>query len=194
MTDIQERTLAHLLDGLDHAASGKVVSIRDVLNEFGDRAITPFILLVALVLITPLSGIPGAPSIGALIIIILSVQALSGRRELWLPAFLLRREIVSHRLKKAVAWMRKPCAFLDRHSRARFQFLTVGPLRWITLLVCVVVPMGWPFLEVLPFVSSIGATTVGLFAFGLFTRDGLYVLFGYCMVAVTLGGGLYLWP
>ena len=193
MATPQDRTLVHLLDGLDHAATGEVVSVRDVLAEFGDRAITPFILLVALILVTPLSGIPGAPTIGAMIIVILSVQALLGRRKLWLPEFLMRREIASHRLRKAVTWMRKPCGFLDRHSHARFQFLTVGPMRWVTLLVCVVVPMGWPLLEVLPFVTSVGAVTVSLFAFGLFTRDGLYVFFGYILVGATVGGGLYLW-
>lgn len=188
-----DRTLNHLLDGLDHAAEGETVSVSDVLNQFGDRAITPFILLVALVLITPLSGIPGAPTIGAMIIVTLSVQAVSGRRRLWLPGFLLRRTIAAHRLRKAVGWMRKPCAFLDRHSHVRLQFLTVGPMRWITLLVCVVVPLGWPMLEVVPLVTSVGALTIGLFAFGLFTRDGLYVLFGYLMVGATSGFGMYLW-
>ncbi len=196
MSDIQtpkERTLTHLLDGLDHAASGDVVSVGDILHEFGARAIMPFVLLVALVLVTPLSGIPGAPTIGAMIIIILLVQVLIGRHKPWLPGFLLRRKIASRRLKKAVVWVRKPCAFLDRHAHERFRFLTAGPIRWITLLVCVVIPMGWPLLEVFPFVTTIGAVTVGLFAFGLFTRDGFYVILGYAMVGMTAGSALYFW-
>jgi hypothetical protein len=191
MTNPYDRTLAHLLDGLDHAATDKVVSVRDVLNEFGDRAITPFILLVALILVSPLSGIPGAPSVGALIIILLSIQALSGRRKLWLPEFILQQEIAAHRLRRVVGWMRRPSAFLDRHSRARLQFLTIGPMRWITLTVCVVVPSAWPLLELLPLTTSVGAITIAFFAFGLFTRDGLYVLFGYLMVGMTLGAGLF---
>lgn len=193
MNTSSDRTLVHLLDRLDHAARGQVVSVSDVLEEFGDRAITPFVLLVALILVTPLSGIPGAPTIGAMIIIILSVQALTGRRKLWLPQFLLRREVASHRLRSAVTWVRKPCAFLDRHSRTRLKLLTVGPMRWLTLLVCVVIPSAWPVLELLPLTTSVGAITIAFFAFGLFTRDGLYVLLGYLMVAITASVGLYFW-
>jgi hypothetical protein len=46
-------------------------------------------------------------------------------------------------------------------------------------------------MEVLPMMSSLGAGTVALLVFGLFTRDGLFVLLGYLCVAITLvAGGL----
>ena len=39
--------------------------------------------------------------------------------------------------------------------------------------------------------SSLGAGTVALLVFGLFTRDGLFVLLGYVCVVITLvAGGL----
>jgi hypothetical protein len=57
----------------------------------------------------------------------------------------------------------------------------------LTLLMCTILPIGWPFLEFVPFASSTGGATVALFAFGLFTRDGLYVLLGYlAMLGVAL--------
>ncbi len=187
-----ERTLTHLLDGMDHASEGDTVSVRHIIAEFGDRAITPFILLVALLLVSPLSGIPGTPTAAAIIIILLAAQALSGRRKLWLPQFLLRREMAGRRLRTCVRWLRKPCAFIDRHSHPRLQLLTVGPMRWLTLLVIVVIPLGWPALEVLPMLSSVGAGTVALLAFGLFTRDGLYVVLGYAMVLLTASIGYFM--
>ena len=50
-----------------------------------------------------------------------------------------------------------------------------------------------PALELLPGVTSFAAATVGLFAFGLFARDGYYVIAGYIgMVAVPVGGLLLL--
>tara|TARA_R100000306_G_scaffold2523_2_gene5496 strand:- start:436 stop:1017 length:582 start_codon:yes stop_codon:yes gene_type:complete len=187
----EDRTLNHLLDRMEHAARQDTVSVDDVLHEFGDRAITPFILLIALMLVSPLSGIPGVPTFAAALIILLSTQALVGRRRLWLPGFLLRREIASKRLLKAVEWMRRPCAFVDRHSHSRLRYLTVGPARSLTLLACAVIPIGWPLLEVLPMVSSIGAAVVALLSFGLFTRDGLYVLLGYAGVVITASVGLW---
>ncbi|OAN67851.1 exopolysaccharide synthesis protein [Sulfitobacter sp. EhC04] len=192
--DDENHTLSRLLDGMDHAARRDTVSVQDVLTEFGDRTITPFILLIAVLLVSPISGIPGMPTIAASIIVIMSVQALSGRRRLWLPGFLLRRTIASDRLRKAVSWMRKPCAFLDRHSQQRLVFLTRGPMRWITLAACAVIPLGWPPLEVLPMVSSIGGGTVALLAYGLYTKDGVYVLLGYIMIALSAGAILSFWP
>ena len=185
-----DRTLTHLLDSVEHAARDERVSVADVLDEFGERAITPFILIIALLLVSPLSGIPGTPTVSAVVIITLAVQALFGRRRLWLPQRVLRLEMPSAHVRRAVSWMRRPCAFLDRHSRARLRILTSGPLRGLTLLICVIIPLTWPLLELLPFVTSVGAATISLLAFGLLTRDGIYVLAGYLVVAVAFLGGL----
>lgn len=187
-----DHRLTEMLDGLEQAGQGRKVSFRDLLRQFGDRAITPFILLIALLMVSPLSGIPGTPTLAAMIIVTMAVQALSGRKRIWLPEFLLRQRLRSERLHQAVRWMRKPCAFLDRHSQARLQFLTKGVMRWITLAVCAAIPLAWPLLEILPMVTSVGAATVALLVFGLLTHDGVYVLLGYCAVVLSVFAGLAL--
>jgi hypothetical protein len=178
---------------MDAAASGTMVSVRDVVHEFGDRSITPLILLVAALMITPLSGIPGMPTLAAALIVTMSVQALLGRRRIWLPGFLLDRSMAAHRLRWAVSWLRRPSAYFDRHAHKRLQSLVKGPGRTLALLVCALIPMTWPLLEILPLVSTLGATVVGLLAFGLFTRDGLYALLGYALIAVLVLIGATLW-
>lgn len=182
-----DRTLTALLDGVAHVARGEVVTVADMLEEFGTRAITPFILLVSLLLVSPLSGIPGFPTVCAVIIILLASQALIGRRRLWLPGWLKHKSLSAVRVRQAVSMMRRPCAFLDRHSRARLRFLTRGLMRWVTLLICVIFPLSWPPLEVLPFFSSFAATVIALLSFGLFTHDGIYVLAGYVIVGFSIG-------
>jgi hypothetical protein len=192
MSNPRHRDLNDLLDCFAAAAQDTdQVSIRDVLSELGDRSITPVILVVSVILISPISGIPGVPSISAFLIILLSVQALAGRRHLWLPDILLRRKVSGKRLSSMVNWLRKPSRLVDRHTHPRLAVFTQGPMRFITLAACVIIPMGWPFLEVLPLVSSTGALTVALLVFGLFTRDGLYVLAGYGMITLTLGIASY---
>jgi hypothetical protein len=181
-----------MLDGLEEAGQDRKVSFRDLLRQFGNRAITPFILLIALLMVSPLSGIPGMPSLATMIIVTMAVQALSGRKRIWLPEILLRQRFRSERLLQAVRWMRKPCAFLDRHSQMRLQFLTRGVMRWITLAICAALPLAWPLLEILPLVTSIGAATVALLVFGLLTHDGVYVLLGYCAVALSIFAGVSL--
>ena len=192
MNNPRHRDLNDLLDRVATAAQGTDrVSIRDVLNELGDRSITPVILVVAVILISPISGIPGVPSISAGLIIILAVQALAGRRHLWLPDVLLRREVSGKRLSSMVDWLRGPSRLVDRHTRPRLKVFTKGGMRFITLAACAIIPIGWPFLEVLPLVSSTGALTIALLVFGLFTRDGLYVLAGYGMITLTRGVASY---
>lgn len=186
MRSADENSLNHLLDGMEHAAASDDVALRDFLDEFGERSITPMILLASLLLVSPLSGVVGVSSFIAVLVIVLSAQALFGNKRLWLPEFLLNKRLGSSHLRTAVGWLRKPCAFFDRHSGKRLQFLTTGPMRMMTLLTCTIMPMGWPLLEFVPFASSFGGGTVALFAFGLFTRDGLYVLLGYLsMISVA---------
>lgn len=186
MTAETDGTLNGLLDKVENAAVGSVVSVRDVINEFGDRAVTPLILTIAVLLISPLSGIPGVPTASAFIVVTLAIQALFGQRRLWLPEFLLRREVKSKFALTAIDWLRKPCAFADRLAKPRLTWLTTGAMRWVTLSVCVIVPMFWPLLEFLPLMTTFGATIVALLAFGLFTRDGIYVLIGYAIVVASI--------
>ncbi|TDE37095.1 exopolysaccharide biosynthesis protein [Antarcticimicrobium sediminis] len=177
----QPRSLTGLLDALDAAATGPSVSVADVLTHVGERSFTPVILAVALLLVSPASGIPGVPTLSAFLIVLVGVQGLARRRHLWLPGVLMRRQIGSERFRSAIGWLRRPAGWIDRHSHARLRGLTWGPARLVAFTLCVVIPMMWPALELVPFVTSIGAGAVALIAFGLLTRDGLYVLLGYVM-------------
>jgi hypothetical protein len=182
-----DRSLTGLLDRIDSAGDGPRVSFRDMMRQIGGHAITPFILMVAILVVSPLSGIPGTPTVSGLLIATMAVQALSGRKKLWLPRFLLRKQVKVIYVHRAVDWLRKPCAFLDHHTQKRLAFLTAGPMRWITLTVCAVLPLTWPLLEVLPMVTSVSAAILALMVFGLFTRDGVYVLWGYLLLSVAIG-------
>ncbi|MEP4246491.1 exopolysaccharide biosynthesis protein [Tateyamaria sp.] len=184
-------TLTHLLDQIDEAAIGEKVSVQNILDQIGDRSIMPVVLAIALVLVSPISGIPGFSTLSAFVILMVMVQALLPNRSLWLPRILRDRCVRSDRVQKAVMWLRKPTAWIDRHSHPRLRILTSGPLRWLTLVLCMLVPVMWPFMEFIPFLTSIGASAVALMSFGLLTRDGLYVIWGYGVVACL--GTVILW-
>lgn len=181
-----------LLDRIDNAALNEHVSVQDVLDHVGDRSMIPIVLVISLVLVSPISGIPGLSTLSALVILLVMGQALLQREKLWLPGFLCNRRVRSDRLHKAVNWLRKPAAWVDRNTHARFHILTSGPLRWLTLGLCMLVPMIWPFFELVPFTATIGASAVALMSFGLLTRDGLYVLAGYGVVGIIAAGLLWL--
>lgn len=189
---MSDAALGLLLDRLETAGNDTTVSVQDILDAMGDRSITPIVLAISLILVSPLSGIPGLPTLSAIVILLVMGQAVMRRRYLWLPTFLRKRTVRRARYSKAIDWMRKPAMWIDRHSHPRLRILTVGPLKLLTLMSCMVVPMIWPFLELLPFVTSFGAGAVALMTFGLITRDGLYVLLGYLVVAGKASAVLWL--
>jgi len=141
----------------------------------------------ALILITPISGIPGLPTLGAVLMILVTVQKLMGRNHLWLPGWLTRRNVAGERLRNSVEWLRKPARWVDDHSRRRLSPLVSRPANLLTALVITAICVIIPFLELLPMVTSLFAVVISLFAIGLLVRDGLYTLLAYLWLAVASG-------
>ena len=86
-------------------------------------AIAPLILVPALILITPISGIPGLPTLGAVLMILVTVQKLMGRNHLWLPGWLTRRNVAGERLRNSVDWLRTPARWVSLPAA-----LILGPI------------------------------------------------------------------
>ena len=183
-------TLRELLDAMRPQDDNDHVSLRQILGHIGDRSFTTLILLVGLVLVSPLSAIPGAPTTGMLIILAATTQYLMGRDHLWLPGVLLDRSIPREKVDQALDFLHAPMGWIDRRTRQRLQFLTHRPVKWVVVLTILATALPWPILEPLPMVTSIGATAVSLLAIGLVTRDGLFVVLGYAFIA-ALGASLY---
>ena len=181
------RSLTDILDALDHSATGESVAVRDILSEIGVRSFAPVILVPALILVSPLSGIFGLPTIGAPFMFIVTLQKLIGRDHVWLPEVLKRRHVPSRRLRTAVEWLRRPCEWIDARTHRRMSMLVSRPANIVTLLGILAICMVIPLLEVLPMVTSIFALAISLFSIGLLARDGLFTFLGYTQVALSAG-------
>lgn len=176
------KSLTDILDAVGHAGTGEKVSVGEIFDEVGNRSFAPALLVPAILLVSPISGIPGVPTIGSIVMLIITVQALIGKDKLWVPDFLRRRKIPSRRLDKALDWLRKPSAWVDRKTERRMAFLTRHPWDQIALVIITIVAMILPFLEILPMVTSVACFAISLFALGIMVSDGLLVLSGYAFV------------
>lgn len=179
----EPRTLAELLTAICPDEDAVDISVSDILDEVGNRSFAPLVLVPALLLVSPLSAIPGVPTIGGLLVMLVALQWVFARNRLWLPGFVLRRTVAAPRVARAVEWLRKPADWVDRHSQRRLKFLTMPPLTLIPKLAILLVAASWPLLEILPMVTSVGAFAVSLLAFGMMTRDGVFVAAGYASIA-----------
>ncbi|MCR9107673.1 exopolysaccharide biosynthesis protein [Marivita sp. XM-24bin2] len=191
------RSLTDLLDTLDpdNPATGVEerkhdahdgLTIQDMLDRVGVRSFGAALLVPSLILVSPLSIIPLMPTIGGLVILTISIQAFFGRSHLWLPRFLASRRLTGPQLKRAVTYLRKPAAWLDRKSRHRLRFLSRPPMDRIALLSVMVVAATWPFLEILPMFTSVSAGGIALVAFALMVRDGFVLIAGYIVLGFSL--------
>ncbi|OWU86786.1 exopolysaccharide biosynthesis protein exod [Oceanicola sp. 22II-s10i] len=184
------RSLADILDKLESSARNESVSLGGALDEIGMRSYAPLLLVPSMILVSPLSGIPGLPTIGASLIVLISAQKLMGRDHVWLPDWLKRRQIKGHRLKSAVNWLRRPAGWIDARTHQRLPMFVNSASNILTLLVIISICLVIPFLEILPMVTSLFATAISFFAIGLLARDGLFTLIGYIWVG---GAGYAIW-
>ncbi|MBT9383937.1 exopolysaccharide biosynthesis protein [Pseudooceanicola sp. CBS1P-1] len=181
------RSLSDILDALENAGQGdEKVSVGDIMSEIGLRAFAPVILVPALILVSPLSGIFGLPTLGALFIFLITIQKLLGRDQVWVPGWLRRRQVHEDKLARAVGWLRRPCGWVDKRTHRRLTGLVSRPANTVTLLVILAICLVIPALELLPMVTSLFALALSFFAIGLLSRDGLFTLLGYAWTAVSL--------
>ncbi|BBU57962.1 hypothetical protein KU6B_42270 [Mameliella alba] len=180
------QSLGDLLEAMRPEDGAERISVETVLSRVGDQSFVAVILVVAIVLVSPVSGIPGTPTIGALITILVSTQALMGRRHLWLPKFLCRRSISARKMNRAINWLSKPAGWMDRHSSGRLRLLSSRALRPFAFASVTLIAISWPILELLPFVTSFFAGAVSMMMFGVMTRDGIYLLAGYVQAGILV--------
>lgn len=183
-----EESLGGLLDQVAAIARHEDnPSLDSVMTAFGPRGALPLMIVVALVIVSPLSGIPLLSSLGGLTIAAIALQLALGRRRLWLPGWLSRRSIPRPRLLAALDRLRPTAGFLDRHCRRRLWFMTTPPVSQAVLLVCALAGLTMPVLELVPFSSSLLAMAVTCLGFSLLTRDGLWA----ALALVPLAGAVW---
>lgn len=168
------------------------VSLGDVIEAFGNRSFGPFLLLPALVDISPVGSIPGLPTVLAVVIILVAVQLALGRKHLWLPDFLMRRSVGSDKVRKAVKKAEKPAAWADRWFHGRLPALTHGAFPRIAAIACIILAFTVPPLELLPLATTAPMAAIATFGLALMVRDGLVMIVALALAvgAVAVGIGL----
>jgi len=172
-----------------NATRGGIVTVRDVQDVIGQRSFGPMLLVPGLIGLSPLGAIPGLPGVMAVIELFFAWQILFGRRHPWLPQFLARRSMSSTRFARAIDVIRPYARWVDRYLlRPRLRVLTRGPFFFLIALMCVVLSLIMPIIELVPLAGI--APNAALTAFGLAVtaHDGLWALTAFICTA----GSIYL--
>ncbi|MFP4207308.1 MAG: exopolysaccharide biosynthesis protein [Wenzhouxiangella sp.] len=182
------RSLQQLLDTLrtiDHDHSP--VALDDILQLTGRRSFGPILLIAGLVTVAPLIGdIPGVPTLMALLVIVVSVQLLAGRRRIWLPRFLRERSITRPALEKTLDRLERPARFIDRFFHPRLSVLVMGAGSYLIGSSALLVALIMPMLEFIPFSATLAGAALIAFGLSLIARDGYLAIFSLATTAAVV--------
>lgn len=184
------RTAGEVVETAHAALKGDRSSVGEITQAFGSR--TPLLILPALALVSPLSGVPGFTSVCGMLIAAVSIQQMLHRPGLWLPGWMERTTLQTERARRFVHWFRKPARWLDHVTRRRLHALVTPPLSRLPQAISCVFGLAMPFLELVPFASSILGAIIVVMATGVFMGDGLVVLIGMMCAAFVAGGLVFM--
>lgn len=171
-------SLSAVIGQVIYVAQSERVSLRKVIEQVGDVSFAPILLLPAVAVATPLSGIPLFSSLMGVVICLVSMQMLMRRRHLWLPDWVLRREVKGDVVCRAFQALYPVARWVDARTDRRMRIFVHRPLIFIPQLMCVVSGAIMPVLEFVPFSSSVLGVGVALLALGMLTRDGFVIVLG----------------
>ena len=178
-----------VVDRLQQVAEAETFALGDLIEAGGSTSFVPAMMIPALIVVSPLSGIPLLPTVMGLTI----GQMLIGRRHLWLPGVLMRRQLRGARVGPAVARTTGVARWIDRHSRNRLRPLTAVPLVKIPQALAMLCGLAMPFLELVPFSSSLLGVAVLFLSAGFLSRDGVYIIGGMAMIGIAALVPLTIW-
>lgn len=174
---VQNATLASLANQIDSEIGTKErLSVGQLATMLGPRSHFTLLLIIAAAAATPISGIPGVSVVCGLLIALISLERIFNHRSIHLPVKLRERSLEARHVRAGLQKARPVIGWIDRHTKRRIEPLFHAPFVYLLLLICLLSGMAMPFLEVIPFTSSIAASGVLLIAIALVTRDGVFAL------------------
>lgn len=193
MTDQDAPTLSGVLDEMAELSGGedRKLTVEEIIDCLGKHSFASTILAFSLISTSPASGIPGVTAFVALIVMFLVVQMIIGRDSLWLPGFIMRRDIEAKKLREGVRWLRRPVDFVDRYLHERSTYLLHRPWVYLPLLMVLLLTLFMPFMEVIPTSGSIASAMIAIFAAGYLMRDGRVVMLSMLLMSLLPVGAAW---
>lgn len=186
----EPENLEQLLERIEQADddAGGRVSVGALLDAVGHRSFGAILLAAGLFTVLPgPADIPGVPTLVGVLVLLVSGQILLRQDHVWLPDWVLRRSISKRTLEKGREKLERPARFVDRLVRPRLVWVVRGPGAHVLAFGCVVVALGFPFTEVVPFSANLGGGALALYALALIARDGVVGLVAHAVTLAAVG-------
>lgn len=159
----------------------------ELVNAFGERGFGAMMVFLGL-LNALASPIPGSTTILGAPLMLICLQLLIRRDQLWLPKWALKSSLPREEYRKVVDRVQKPLRTVERISKPRWLMLTSEVSEVLIGLVCCLLTL----IVMLPIFGGnlFPSLFVALFGFGLMQRDGMAVAAAWTGVA---GFSAFVW-
>jgi len=165
------------------------VTIAEILDALDARAFGLATLLFAIPSVIPMP--PGVPTVVGIALLIVSLQMVIGRQELWLPRFLSKRSFSRKALVSGFEKIKPQLEFIEKFARPRLLILT-GKVATV-LIGAVILIMAIVLILPLPpggnFPPALACAILGM---ALVERDGIIVLIGLLATAAATVAAFFL--
>lgn len=180
--------LTAVLDEIEENIDGDKISFGKIVDEFEDRGYGPLLLIAALFIMLPTGGIPGIPTVLAVVIIFIAAQLTWGRSTPWLPNKLRSISFDKAKFTKAASKIKPVTRKVDYILKPRLKRFAKKPMTRIVGAVIIGLCLFMPFLEIIPFADVIPSSSIVIISLGLTARDGIFTLVGLIAAFAMLGG------
>ena len=183
----QARRLSEELESLLEIAPGQPMKLRTVVEHLHFRGLPTLIVLLCVPFLFPLP-LPGL-SIPFGVAIALCGLRLGLGQSLWMPQFILRREVSYEMLQKIVGFAASFYRKVEKLVRPRMHFLQRWPgmINLMGLMIMIGgVLLSLPFPPIFPLTNTIPGLAVIFMALGIMERDGICTLIGYFFALLGL--------
>lgn len=179
--------LTGVLDLMDDKAQGEKLTVGAIMEAFGSRGFGPLLLAAALIELLPTGGIPGVPTFVAILVILFASQLVWGRNTPWLPKKLRDKGFKRASFNKARDKIKPLTRKLDVLIKPRLSVFVTPVAARVVGIICILLALTMPPLEIVPMAGYIPAVAVALLAVGLSGHDGLIVLLGSIVGVLGIG-------
>jgi hypothetical protein len=180
------KTLSETLTDTARSIKGDSISLRQLLELIGEQGMLMFCMILMVPFLLPVS-IPGISTVFSVVVIFIGIGVTLNRVP-WLPQRLMNRSFATENLVPALEKGARTMTRLDRFIRPRLLVMTHGAtinrLNGLLLIfggVLLIFPFG-----LIPFSNTLPALAVVFLCAGMLQRDGIFILLGYVMLAVTV--------
>ena len=163
------------------------VSVADLMATVGERSFGPLLLVPSLIAVSPVGAIPGLPAITSVVIVLIAGQIVLGHKHFWIPGWLARRSVAAQTLEHGLEKFRPVARFIDRLLRPRLAWLTRGPFFTAIALLCLLIGLVTPVLELVPLGGIPPNAAVVAFSLAITARDGVWALLAFGFSGATIG-------